>query len=135
MLYLRQIVVNIDKPPIHAFTLTCEEDETYPIKVKYEKLGNFCYYCNKITHKEWECSKKYEARKKNIPMEEIQHLNRMASYLRKESPRRQSYGDGFLKLPHQTFRSVEHELSGANRSTVGDDHVSSQLGQFPSSSN
>lgn len=78
MSFLRvRIAIDITKLSVQAFTLQCEEGIAYPITVRYERLGNICYYYSKIDHEVRECLVKFEDVRKNLPVDEIQRANEL----------------------------------------------------------
>lgn len=85
-------VIKINRPFLKEFTLRCEMDEIYQVSVKYERLGNFFFYCGRLEHEDNECIAKIEDLNKAKPVEEIQRECNLALSLRAKSPRSYNHG-------------------------------------------
>lgn len=83
---LVRIDINITKLLIRVFKLKCEDDMIYPVTVKYERLRNYCYYCEKVDHEDIECAIKFDDKCKGKAMESIQRVRGLANGIRTDSP-------------------------------------------------
>ncbi|GJY37008.1 reverse transcriptase [Tanacetum coccineum] len=50
-----RVTINLRKPLCLGFSLKCDGKEPLYISFKYEKLGDFCYYCGRLGHDEYSC--------------------------------------------------------------------------------
>lgn len=106
------IARDISKAVLYEFTLKCEDNVNYPI-TKYERLGNYCDYCDKLDHEDKECVEKFEDRRKGAPVESIQQACGLAVGFRVESPTHFIADNGHPPFaPHQYFNlsmDVHHQ--------------------------
>ncbi|XP_021770650.1 uncharacterized protein At4g02000-like [Chenopodium quinoa] len=57
--YMRvKVVVNITKPLRRGMKVVVETGSTKWVGFKYERLGDFCYYCGRIGHTDKDCEEK-----------------------------------------------------------------------------
>lgn len=90
-----RVEINIVEPLVKSLATNCDYPKPRKVKVKYENLKNFCFYCRMLDHDDRDCAKKNEDREKGIDIDEVQKLMGFDPKLKVEM--------NSLKLPHEIF--------------------------------
>lgn len=87
--YMRvRVGININNPLLKSIKITYDNGAPKRVRVRYEKLKDFCYYCARLDHVDNECPTKYEEREEGDPVDEIPILKGFDSGMRVETPQK-----------------------------------------------
>lgn len=89
--------ININEPPLNSLVKNCDYQEPCKVRLKYERLKNFCFYCAHLDHEDRDCPEKNVDREDGILVDEVQSMRGFNSEMKADlqSP----------KLPHEIFHA------------------------------